>query len=550
VEKKTGKTRKDFTKLRTAHFRVMRIEEQEILRQAVGSTLHFQNMLIMLVDENYQSFQDGTQENLRDRLLNKRIMRALFAETDGGRLRAEVRKLRDQYREHILFQHMLVHAKTLKEKNLAQTVGKLRAAYKSFFTKLKKGDKTARPPKERKLRKMTNYSMPIDQEAWSFAKEDRIRINLHKKMQDFHLNHKMLLTLVRDLKSIQSVEVSLQHSELYFSISYFPPEFCKPGLREVKSGGMDLGVNNIASVFVEDQRTPSLVVSGENLKIFNQSNNYRLDKAKSERKLAENALLKKKDELQKQEGKSYLSQLELEQLSAEYSDITTIYQEAKNKVCKYYSERHNFFKDVMHKLSCRILEYVTSANVTHLFVSSQLGEAKQDQGLKKQFNKNFHPVPIVKLVEYLKLKGGDYGVTIEDIDESYTSRCSCLSGKVVEAQRIAAKSQDIKERREKLKLADVFNGRRVSAEYRDSSENAIFHADVNGAANHVIVGTRAGPMQWLKNFLWKLSSPIVVDINSLFLDFRSANYEKLRGSRASFAAEFLGQICNVQVCSR
>jgi putative transposase len=188
-----------------------------------------------------------------------------------------------------------------------------------------------------------------------------------------------------------------------------------------------------------------------------------------------------------------------------------------------------------------------TVGTTQLFVSSQLGEAKQDHGLTKKFNKYFHPVPILKLIEYLKLKGSEYGILVEDIDESYTSRCSCVSGKVTEAQKIAAEDTDKDERRSKLKLADVFKGRRVGHEYRDSSIKQVFHADVNGAANHVIVGARVGPMSWLKDFLWKLANPFVVQIDSLFLDFKSANCEKLRGSRASFAAEFLDQMRLVQV---
>lgn len=554
--------------LRTLHWRVHDKSECEILRSSVRTTAHWQNILIILLDANYRAYKEGAEPNLRSLFLNKRVLRAIVSNTLGGKNAEKVQDLCAHFQKHPdegqqrLFADLIRVGSGLKEKNIAQTVGKLKSAYKGYFTKLKNGDSNARPPKAKKLGLLNSYSIPIDQCAWSFKVKNKIRINVDQKMVSFSLDHDKLRRIVGELDQIQSVEVVLKHEEIFFAISYCaePPALNKPKL--VKLAGMDLGVFNLASVYVDDIETASLTISGERLKTFNSRNNGRIAKAKSKADLARNHL---NELLSTHRSDKSQHQTELVTQFPEIEAALSSYKTAQAVVSRLYAKRHKFFKDTMHKAASRILDYLSLHGVTHLYVSRNLGEAKQNQGLSRKFNKNFHPVPIIRLVDYLILKGARYGISVIEIDEAYSSKVSCLLGDVIQAQQIASEfKEDKKERNKRLREADVFKGRRVTRDvFRDVKGQRI-DADLNGAANHIIIGSGRRSFGEDLNQHWKLTSAIKIDIDSLFLDcqlvdphlplesggFTRTEFNQLRDvRRASYAAKFLGQNCHVQVCS-
>ena len=97
------------------------------------------------------------------------------------------------------------------------------------------------------------------------------------------------------------------------------------------------------------------------------------------------------------------------------------------------------------------------------------------------------------------------GIRVVSIDEAFTSKTSCLSGKVLE-------NQSKRSRGEKL-CANDFNGNRAKGIFKDSVMKVAFHSDINGAANHIVVGV--GKLKTnLRQVLFKLCNP---------LKFKSAN---------------------------
>ena len=66
-------------------------------------------------------------------------------------------------------------------------IKRIKADYKTFFTKVKK-NKNENPPKTKKLKNLTQYSIPLDVNAWSFKKRiNQIGINLNNKMFNTYL---------------------------------------------------------------------------------------------------------------------------------------------------------------------------------------------------------------------------------------------------------------------------------------------------------------------------------------------------------------------------
>ena len=498
--------------LRTVHFRCKREDEKAILLSAIKSSAHFQNILILLINENYKCHKAGKEQNFRNSLLNKRIMRAVIASSAGGKNQEKVKELLKAFSGNKLFLDLLDVGNQLKEKNVAQLVGKIKSAYKAYFTKRKKGE-DANPPKTRRLERLCSFSIPIDQCAFSLKKKGKLRINLNKEMQDFQLSHDQLLQIIPSISAIQSLEIVYKHDEIYFSITYHPEvDMDRRGPRTVKSAGLDLGLRNTAAIFIDDTSSESLVISGQKLIAFNQKNNAAIDRAKSAEQRSRNAVDNKKQKVKAELATDFVSVEDFLNFDWEAFTLKQSHGYAKERLAKIYRKRHRYYKDTFHKLAKRILEYLAVAEVTQLFVSKNLGHAKQEKGKGKAFNKKFHPVPMVKLIDYLLLKGAEFGIAVQEIDEAYTSKSSCISGDANKAQVLSRQGfHPIP--------VDVFKGRRVGrSQYSDSELKKTFSADLNAAVNHIIVGRKSSAFGWLKRYLWKLTRPKVFTCDSLFLD--------------------------------
>ena len=106
--------------MRTVHFRVIREKEKSRLEKFIVSSLHFQNILILLLRENYELYKAKKTKNYHQTLLNKRVMRAVISGAKGGKLHALVQELKQVFSENPYFIDLLKVGRSLKEKNLAQ----------------------------------------------------------------------------------------------------------------------------------------------------------------------------------------------------------------------------------------------------------------------------------------------------------------------------------------------------------------------------------------------------------------------------------------------
>ena len=189
-------------------------------------------------------------------------------------------------------------------------------------------------------------------------------------------------------------------------------------------------------------------------------------------------------------------------------------------------KRNEYFKNSFHKLSKKIVEYLQLHNITHLVISSSLAQLKNSGNcnVRKSVKQNFIQIPFIQLLDYIEEKCKDTGIEVIRVDESYTSKTSCITGDVCTVQEY---SNEAIQEESTCTAKPSYNGKRTKRGlFKDTTINKIFNADLNGAANHIKLAIKKS-FKWLKENLWKLCNPIKVksagELHSLLCNIRSNN---------------------------
>lgn len=147
--------------------------------------------------------------------------------------------------------------------------------------------------------------------------------------------------------------------------------------------GIDLGLDNLATVAINKRGIRPLLINGRPLKSMNLYFNNKRDKVQSE--------LKKCND-------RYMS----------------------HKLKTLYRKRNNRFNTYMHKTSKEIIDYCLEHNVKQIIIGHNKLQ-KQESKLK-----NFVAIPTFKLIELIKYKAEYQGIEVVETEESYTSITSYL----------------------------------------------------------------------------------------------------------------------------
>lgn len=147
--------------------------------------------------------------------------------------------------------------------------------------------------------------------------------------------------------------------------------------------GIDLGLDNLATVAINKRGIRPLLINGRPLKSMNLYFNKKRDKVQSE--------LKKCND-------RYMS----------------------SKLEALYRKRNNCFNTYMHKASKEIIDYCLEHNVKQIIIGHNKLQ-KQESKLK-----NFVAIPTFRLIELIKYKAEYQGIEVVEIEESYTSITSYL----------------------------------------------------------------------------------------------------------------------------
>jgi IS605 OrfB family transposase len=531
--------------IRTTSIRIAEWEAKNRILSYVLSYKHFENMLLILIQQNYDLSKKGKAANDFKYLSTYQVMRAVIAGTNGGKNKEKADYIKEKYKENQLMQNLIQTGKELKIHNLAMIISRVKSNYKSFFTKIKKMNCTVSPPKPKKLSKLTRFSIPLDVNSWTFKVENQLGINLSNQMFYIAINHEKLKEIVGDLENIQSIQIHLSNGEIYLKVSYRyefhktdnndfesqevrelkerlanwkqqreeNPELAQDGeviqlvikteealeralarskqehareqqgkeveKKTIKEAGIDVGIENLASIFIADTQTKSLILAGNIFKHYNAQFNRFIARLNSTIADLRNTIQKVKDELKEN------------RLTALMKFRSFLYE-----------KRNRYFYDQFHKASKRILEYLHKHSVTDLYISKNLASLKNDGNchLSPCARQNFIQIPFIKLLQYIEYKAFEFGIRVHVVDEAYTSKTSSISGDVVVVQK--------KSKHNKPFLTNDFQGSRVKRGlFKDSVLAKVFNADLNAAINIVKVGTHKS-FHWVKDFLFKLCNPI------------------------------------------
>lgn len=192
-----------------------------------------------------------------------------------------------------------------------------------------------------------------------------------------------------------------------------------PKRKKGNIAGIDLGLDNLATVAINKRGIRPLLINGRPLKSMNLYFNNKRDKVQSE--------LKKCND-------RYMS----------------------HKLETLYRKRNNRFNTYMHKASKEIIDYCLEHNVKQIIIGHNKLQ-KQESKLK-----NFVAIPTFRLIELIKYKAEYQGIEVIETEESYTSITSYLD-----------KEEPIKDNANKA--------RRIHRGLFKSNKNKIINADVNSA---------------------------------------------------------------------
>lgn len=447
---------------------------EKLFIDKIFKTKHLENILLILLNQDYKT-NEGKHRNY---LLDSTVMRALITGTKGSAKKQEVIEyMRDYYKDNQLMNDFIKVGKELKIHNIVEQIKDIKKNYNSFYAKVKKGDKSAKPPKSKKLKKCNHITLFCDgYKSHSFAKKNRIGINVNKKMKYIYVKHQPILDVVGSFDNVKNINLNYSNGFVYLLINYEnEPKSLKN--QNTKVAGLDIGLNNLASVYINDLSTPSLIVDGSPYKNYNAKFNRFIAKLNNETDFWYNFI---NDEEQKHLNEGLNVWSDIRYLSKFKSFL--------------YEKRNNYFYSEFHKISKRILEYLYINNVGVLVVSSSLANLKNNGNCKitKDVKQNFIQIPFMQLVKNLKDKANKFGIAIIDIDESYTSKTSCLSADIKKIKKLALNN-------DKLSTND-FKGSRVKrGMFKDNVLDKIINADLNGACNIVkIVDKLIGDINYFK----------------------------------------------------
>ena len=186
---------------------------------------------------------------------------------------------------------------------------------------------------------------------------------------------------------------------------------------------IDLGIDNLITLVSMNK---PLLISGKQIKSINQFFNKQLSKYQS---------IKDKQHIKK---------------------IT-------NNIINLYEKRENRLKDVFHKISRYIVNYMIKNKIGNIVIGYNKNW-KDSISLGKKTNQKFVQIPYLNFLNYLKYKCQLSGINLIETEESYTSKCDALSF-------------------EKIGKHENYSGKRVKRGLFQSGIKKLINADVNGSIN-------------------------------------------------------------------
>ncbi|PKP59784.1 MAG: transposase [Candidatus Altiarchaeales archaeon HGW-Altiarchaeales-1] len=472
----------------------------------------FENLLLILLKENYERFKEGKDTNDFRYLTNAFLMQNVLFDYDG-KAKNEKKYITEKYSQYPIFQELLKSAKAVGHNNAPSLISRVKNTYTSYFELLKAYEKKEltekpNPPQPKKLSKIVNYAIDLNNaHSVSLCRLENMSvfgINLNSEMKYIIINPEITDGLNLTKKKIKSAKLVYSNGYLYLQTGYYK-EINETTSLTKKDAGLDIGIKNIISCFVDDNKTPSLVINGGDLQSYNNKFNNELSALQTE--------------LTTKEVKEWGASKTGTKYPKTYTENGI---KIKEEISVMFEERKKYFKDQFHKISKGMLEYLHINKVTDLYISNTLAELKNNGKckLKTRVKRDFIQIPFLSLFEIFKYKAKEYNISLHFVDEAYTSKTSCITANInkVQEKNLAdnhAPSKPVPLNWVEGEEGDIYKGKRTERGlFKDTILNKVWNADLNGAVNILKIGVKKS-YEWLKNALWKLSSPIKCSVCEL-----------------------------------
>lgn len=320
---------------------------------------------------------------------------------------------------------------------------------------------------------------------------------------------------------LKSLNLSHSNGSLYLHFGYgviIPsntPKINKMEKKKTKKvAGGDLGLINLLSVFINDKKSDSFMISGKRFIKYNCDFNKKIARLNTD--IANEAIKWKEIEtiLKDENGTNYLDNnknpiKQKTKIPTEYSPKGIKLKGFKSVLTE---KRNRFFKEEFEKISTHLVQYFEKIKVTDFVGSKNLSFAKVKGSINmnKKTKQKFYQIPFGDFLNMLERKLKLSNINFHNIDEAHTSKTSCLSKNVNEMVKLRKESQ-------KSLSTNVYGGRRVKRGfYKDFASNILFNADINGAVNHLKVAFKRLKFEWLLDYKDKICSPILFKSDEMF----------------------------------
>jgi IS605 OrfB family transposase len=487
---------------RILSIRISGKQRKEKILNLLYSLAHFRNLLVI-----FNQTYNKTYGNL---ILNESYLYALLSGTSYTP-RGEYKDKKLKEFNHIIeniqkeekLNYFLNELKQQKQKiknnHIIQTLIKqLLKDYKSYFKSLKEYKRQPnkfkgkpKPPKAKKLNNLPSFTAQLNTNT--FKKIDRthllITLTFGKKKQ--YLKVKLPENFDYEMKSVR---IKFIANDVYVDVVY-KKEIKLENVEKKYKAGIDIGLNNLLTIFSTNEKIRTLIVNGKEIKSINQW--YNKEKAKLQSQI---------DLLQNQ-----ISKLRRENQNTEYLEKEKTKLQIKQKQLSAY--RNRWITDIFHKITRKLADFLNETGHKEVYIGRGATESKNRIKIGKKNNQNFVYIPFRKLISQLKYKLEEYGIKLIEVSEEYTSKTSSF----VEIREVLKLSKEYKEKKNdklKEKIEELLQGKRIKRGlFKCYITGKVFNADAIGSYN--ILRKEAKPLIDEDTLIDKLSRPIKIKIKQL-----------------------------------
>ena len=335
-----------------------------------------------------------------------------------------------------------------------------------------------RPPKPKKLRFLMDFSAEGNVNTFSQEK-DSLLIRLRE-------GEYLKVKLPKDFPHrVSSIRLKFFGEDLYVDVVY------ECSLEEKKPkgkyrAGIDIGLDELLAVVSENPELKSFIVSGRELKSFNQW--FNKERAKLQGQI---------DYLRNEIRSGDYNEGGLKFLKDRLMEL-----EVRQKVLSAHRKR--WIDTQVHRIARKVVDILYETGHRVIYIGKNALESKDGINLGRKTNQEFVSIPFRRLIELIRYKAKELGMEVVEVDESYTSKTSPF----VDVREV-----------QKKKDGNLCKGERKGNLFKDKVLNKVFHADLVGALNILRVGAkllRLGFYKNLKILFIKLCNPVRLKLMDFF----------------------------------